>query len=48
MNLYPAAECDHQIQKSYFYLTFPSNDGDRIKLFKQWQPKKNIHTLATG
>ena len=46
VNFYPTAECDYQIQQSNFYINFPSNDGDRIKLFKQRQPNKNIHTLA--
>ena len=45
---YPTAECDYQIQQSNFYFNFPSNDGDRIELFKQWQPNKNIDTLAIG
>jgi len=48
LNSYPAAECDYQIQQSNFYFNFPSNDGARIKLFKQWQPNRNIYTLATG
>jgi hypothetical protein len=49
MNSYPTAECDYQIwEASDFYLNFPSNDGDIIKLFKQWQPNKNIQTLAIG
>jgi len=43
---YPTAECDYQIQQSNFYFNFPSNDGDRIQLFKRWQPNDNIHTLA--
>ena len=48
VNSYPTAECDYQIQEPNFYFNFPSNDDDRIKLFKQWQPNKNIDTLATG
>jgi len=48
MNSYPTAKCDYQIQQSNLYFNFPSNDGDKIKLFKQRQPNKNIHTLATG
>jgi len=44
-NSYPAAEHDYRIQQSNFYINFPSNDGNRIKLFKQWQPnKKHSHT----
>jgi len=46
VNSYPAAECDYQIQQSNFYFNFLSNDGNKIKLFKQWQPNKNIHPLA--
>jgi len=46
VNYYATAECDYQTQQSNFYFNFPSNDGKRIKLFKQWQPNKNIHTLA--
>jgi len=48
VNSYPTAECDYQTQKYNFYFNFPSNDGDRIELFKQWQPNINIHTQATG
>ena len=45
---YRTAECDYQIQQSNFYFNFPSNDGNRTKLFKQWQPNKHIHRLAIG
>jgi len=48
VNSYPTAECGYQIEQSNFYFNFPSNDSDRIKPFKQWQPNKNIHTLAIG
>ncbi len=48
VNSYPTAECNYHIQQSNFYFNFPLNDGDRIKPFKQWQPNKNIDTLATG
>jgi len=48
VNSYPSAECDYKIQQSNFYFNFPSNNGNRITLFKQWQPNENIHTLTTG
>jgi len=48
VNSYPTAECDYQIQQSNLYCNFPSNDGDRIKLCKRWQPNKKIHILAIG
>ncbi len=46
-NSYATAECDYQIWQSNFYFNFPWNDDDRIKLFKQWEPNKNIQTMAT-
>jgi len=48
VNSYPTAECDYQIEQSNFYINFPSNDGDRIKLLEQWQPNINTDTLAIG
>jgi len=48
VNSYPLAVCDCKIQQSNFYFNFPSNDGERITLFKQWQPNKNIPALTTG
>ena len=48
VNSYQTAEGDYQIQQSNVYFHFLLNDGNRMKLFKQWQPNKNIHTQAIG
>jgi hypothetical protein len=42
VNSYPTAECDYQIEQTIFYFNYSSNGGDRIKLFKQWQPNNHI------